>query len=155
MLTRVLFAIVGIIVLILGGRTVEEAFAALDWPVTNGVVLDSFVEVAEGTNKRDVDKRYEAFISYTYDVHGETYFSETISLGVISYRSLFHSSYSSAVELVEKFETGSVVEVSYDPSSPDKSLLDTTIGFRILLIPIIAIGIIGFSLHGIFTSLRR
>ena len=92
---------------------VEEfwlAYKSLDWPATDGKVLQS--EVKKRT------KGFEAKVRYSYIVDGDTLENDTIAFG------LFRGMKSYVDEKVSKFPKGKGVTVFHDPTQPEVSCLE-------------------------------
>lgn len=115
--------IVGLIFLILGSglswwgwNILQNAKASNSWPKAQGVVTQSAVR-----HKRDSDggDSYLPEVSYEYSVKNLQHKGETIKFGENSY-----DNRQPAADIVARYPIGKKVSVSYDPASPDKSVLE-------------------------------
>jgi len=141
----VLFAAVGVTVLVFGIGQVNKARASADWPSVEGVV--KFSEVRSETRTRtdssssrrkrngnggvtvnigtdsDRDTRTEtthiADIGYAYTV-GDAPFNGTR----VSFGSNGSSSWASVQDIVDRYPVGKTVKVFYNPDKPSDSVLE-------------------------------
>jgi hypothetical protein len=86
------------------------------WNTANGRILGIEIR-SEGTGGRRSQIVYKPFVSYRYEVGGETYSSSRITLKDSTF-----SDRKDAAEIGERYSEGPI-PVYYDPAAPEKSVL--------------------------------
>ena len=134
-----------------GTRTVEMAEASEHWATVEGTItaaaLDERTSTTTshdrfGTISRKTSTRYVADVSYAYAVRGTEYEGATISFSASS----SFDQPQEAQAVLDGYPVGAVVAVHYDPSHPERSVLEPGsegVGWlRILGLALIAIGLV-------------
>lgn len=119
-------------------QRIKNAQASLSWPSTEGKIISSRVESKISTNsgkQRISTTSYFADIMHEYTVRDKEYSSKIISFG--NYNS---SDRSRAEEIVNRYPDGKKIQVFYNPSDPDNSVLEP--GIPISIYVFIAIGVL-------------
>jgi hypothetical protein len=98
-----------------GWNILQNAKASSTWPKVQGVVTQSAV----GTSAIAMEAILPAEVTYEYSVKNLQHTSETIKFGENSY-----GDRQPAADIVARYPIGKKVNVSYDPASPDKSVLE-------------------------------
>lgn len=143
----ILLLLIGVIVTIIGVFTLKNSLEAKKWPTTKGKITSSSVSEErkyDSSSKRHKTE-YRANIRYSYNVNGRSYYNDRIFFGAVNL------SRSTAEKYTRKYPKGINVIVYYNPEKPEKSVLETSIGFRNLLTLIIGIAIM---ILGIFFLLK-
>lgn len=127
-----IFAAVGVGVLIWGVMTVGNAYASESWPTTTGEIVESRVDRrrSSGGSNRSSSTTYHAEIGYTYTVDGTTYDGDRVNFG--EYGS---SNSSHARSVVRRYPVGQSVEVRYDPADPATSCLEAGMSLSTWFVP--------------------
>jgi len=99
-----------------GWTIVSNARASATWPTAEGRVTSS--EIEHSTDSEG-DDDYTPRVSYTYQVNGLSYENFTIKFGETTY-----SSERTALEILARYPIGAAVTVHYDPSNPDRAVLE-------------------------------
>lgn len=119
-----LFALAGAAASIFGVRGVLRAKVSMDWPTTQGKILESSVErkthrkTGSGTISK-TSNSYHANISYEYNVDGTAFRGKRVAYGD---HGRGKSSY--ARDIVKRYPKGKSVTVHYMPGNPKESLLE-------------------------------
>lgn len=98
-------------------RTIREWEASLQWPKAPGRVIESQV-LLDASGDPELPAFYFPRVAYQYVVDGTSYSSTLIAV-----RDL-HSYHKAAAAIVARYPTGSDVQVSYNPQSPEISVLE-------------------------------
>ena len=125
------FITIGVVIAVRGVGTVIEAFRSTDWPLTEGSVTASGVDMkndAIDTERRTRALRYSPAVSYSYDVDGTTYSSDL--LGFIR---VWTDDESDAQVTVQRYPVGQTVTVYYDPGDPSRAVLDPGVPLNSML----------------------
>ena len=101
-----------------GWKDLEKSLASKDWPVTDGKITLSKVEIKRGS--RDQGWTYTVNVKYSYLVDGVKYSGDKISFGYYS-----SSSPRKANEIKRSYPVGKQVPVYYNPEDPYESVLET------------------------------
>jgi hypothetical protein len=121
--------------LLLHREQAELERASETWPTTQGTVVSSKLHAStSGRGKRS----WEVLAQYEYRIDGAVHRS-----GMIGYYT--HTSFddkADAEELVARYALGSQVVVHYDPTAPDRAVLDIT-GYEVGTRAAWAFGILG------------
>ncbi len=88
------------------------------WPTAAGTVLDARLASSSGTG-RNSGPRYSAHVSYMYNVGGRSFVGDNLSFGHIT----VGSGARGAQRLLSQYRRGTVVAVHYDPTVPERSVL--------------------------------
>lgn len=110
------FVLVGVVILFLGGRVIVRAHASQRWPTVEGTVVASSVQSKSG-NKGGTT--YHAEVLYEYRVDGELYSSSTVAFGAYG-----SSNPAPARKTVNRYPRKSKVVVYYAPEDPTLSTLE-------------------------------
>ena len=121
----------------------RQAQASGDWPATKGTVTVSRVDSTIG-------RKTKAKISYDYSVNGSSFVGTRVR-----FNDTTGSGRNAQEQLIEPYPVGAKVDVFYDPSSPNISILEAGAGWGSLglfLIPILLVGIAAFFLTAGFQA---
>jgi hypothetical protein len=99
-----------------GWTIVRNARASAEWPTAEGRISSS--EIEHSTDSEG-DDDYTPRVSYTYQVNGLSYENFTIKFGETTY-----SSERTALEILARYPVGQAVSVHYDPTNPDRAVLE-------------------------------
>ncbi len=125
------FITIGVVIAVRGVGTVIEAFRSIDWPLTEGSVTASGVDMkndAIDTGRRTRALRYSPAVSYSYDVDGTTYSSDL--LGFIR---VWTDDESGAHGIARRYPVGQTITVYYDPGDPSRAVLDPGVSLNSML----------------------
>jgi hypothetical protein len=116
MVLPLVLLLAGILIAGLGNRVGGDMRASRDWPSTSGTVESAAVAVQPESNER---KLFGARVRYRYEVGGRTLTGERISFesGPSPNRGL-------ADAIVQRYAPGTPVRVFYDPTQPERSVLE-------------------------------
>ncbi|HHY89643.1 MAG TPA: DUF3592 domain-containing protein [Chloroflexi bacterium] len=124
------------------GRTRETL--SQQWPSTGGVIEESTVRAYTTRDAAGVESTLHLpYVRYRYTVMGQTYTSDTISIGVKATQTP-----EAARRAADRYPVGSSVVVYYDPKNPSDSVLERVSGTDSpgLIIGITLLVLGGFSL---------
>jgi hypothetical protein len=99
-----------------GWTIVRNARASAEWPVVQGQITESELEVSRDD---EGDDQYTPRVAYSYSVNGLSYQNFTIKFGETTY-----SSERTALEILGRYPVGQAVNVHYDPADPDRAVLE-------------------------------
>jgi hypothetical protein len=115
-----IFALVAILLIVIGWFQARGARAAKSWSTTEGEVLESSVEQYQYSGSEGTETAYRPRIMYGYRVGGREYVGERLNFG-----SAVHSSIRGLAEnKARKFATGTRVPVFYNPQDPGEATLE-------------------------------
>ncbi len=114
----ILFPIIGLVMCIVGARTLYIDMVSTGWPTTDGTVIGTDISTSTGTRSGS-STTYTPQVKYEYRVSGLRYsndkvFSTSRSTSDIDF----------AVEIVDKYAVGSTVTVYYNASDPQLAVLE-------------------------------
>lgn len=134
------FVIAGML-LAFGDFSHRLALRSRAWPVTSGVITQSYVRTKhDNLVGRTIEKGVT--ITYRYTAGGRTYYGSTVSFG---------EPFGGNAAAVQRFPAGAVVDVHYDPDHPDLSVLEPG-GERRLDLGVL-LGVV-LVVYGVWTGLR-
>ena len=127
-----LFAGVGIFLVLRTQRNKKKAEVSQAWPSTLGQVTDSHVKRSESTDADgDTTTNYSAQVAYTYQVGGQDYSSQKVTFGFTP----SYSNQSKAQGEADRYPVGKQVTVYYDPSKPSDAVLERQVsGGKVVMI---------------------
>ncbi|HKR57072.1 MAG TPA: DUF3592 domain-containing protein [Gemmatimonadales bacterium] len=109
---KVTIAAVGLYMLWRGAGDWQAGSRSSAWPTVAGTVLESRAETpARGST-------YQAHVAYSYKVSGQVYEGDRIGFGMAT-----RGSWQSVQGIIGPYPVGAVVQVHYDPATPDESVL--------------------------------
>ena len=116
----VIFLSVGVGVALLGRHMLRQAGESENWPHTGGVIVISTVSQSREYDSRKKRTRtvYRAKIGYAYQVDGKKFQGDKISFGGVG------TDRKSAYRLTAKYPKNRKVDVYYEPSGPENSVLE-------------------------------
>lgn len=130
--------VVGCVLLIpVGYQTLQSARESSHWPRTQGVIDRSVVEVVE---QRDGSNMYFARIRYTYTVGDSQYTGTRIRFGTENAGTV---SSDQAERLTRRYPVTQIVDVYYDPASPEIAVLER--GPRMDAYVLLGVGVIALG----------
>ena len=141
-LAALIIFIVGLVFLIIGLVAIKRAKTAQLWPIIPGrVIRSSVVEHHSSDGDGGSSVTYEPLVEYEYNVMGQTFTSRRVAYGAN------RLAYKKAIEIVERYPTGTRVNVHYNPDKAKEATLETSASGG-KLFPIIggvfaALGLIG------------
>lgn len=117
--------VLGLVFFLIFSSTLKSNKISQSWPRTPGIITTSHVEkrkVARMGGRHGLQHlvRYIPFIKYSYTVNGINYEGERIGYGIN--QSAFESA---PKRWVKRFPKQSIVQVHYDPATPQESVLVT------------------------------
>jgi hypothetical protein len=131
------FTAVGFLFLSLMLKGVWLGVSSRRWPTTEGEVFDSRVE--DKPTSTDPHS-YRPKVLYRYRVNDREYVSENFSYGYLT-------SLEVVEEMVDRYPTGSQVQVHYHPRHPNWAVLEPGMTLKVCLIPLaIAAGLLAVGL---------
>lgn len=133
-----IFVVVGASVAFFGIRGLVRAKTSLNWPSTQGKVVESSVERQRSSGSNGSSTTYHAEILYEFTVDGTTFNGDRVAYG--DYGS---SSPSHARRIVNHYPKGKSVTVHYMPSNPEECLLEPGIKGQSFFLP--GFGLIFFT----------
>jgi len=113
-----LFVVIGLVAVGIGIWTLVKSIRSEHWPVTDGIIQSAEMKSHEGS-KGGVT--YSADVTYTYQVAGESYTGDKVSIGQMS------SSSEYARGILDRYPVGKKVSVHYPPGDPADAVLETGI----------------------------
>lgn len=111
------------VVMFLGVRQALEMGDSREWPTTQGQITSSrIVQVSERVSPKgdhsSYPPKYEARLSYSYQVDGQPYSGNRLRI-----RSHAYSNEKHARRELANYPVGQQVEVHYNPEEPESSVL--------------------------------
>lgn len=120
-----LFLIVGVLITIWGWRTLQNARVSESWPTVSGEVTRSAIR-----EEYDEDGTvYYADVVYEYVAADKRYSNDRVSFGEYGSSNRRH-----AIEIVERYPSGRIVTVAYDPDDPGTAVLEPGVTWSSYLI---------------------
>ena len=138
----IIFSLGGVGLLIFGWGNLSGGFSSKDWKTTHGVIIESRLE-DKGRSKSGNKKRHKKpVIVYSYDVGRDSFTSDRILFGI------------AFKEWAAKYPEGTSVTVSYNPSEPGQSTLNTGAHITSWIAPLMGIAFLAAGLF-MFRSSRK
>lgn len=127
-----LFLVVGLILLAIGGRQLYQGEQSKGWPTVQGkiAVAELGKRVDRDNDNSTVSTTYSADISYDYIVADVTYINGDVHFGAMS-----SSDPSAARRLLQRYPVGKVVTVYYNPAQPQQAVLEPGIAGVTWILP--------------------
>ena len=126
-----IFVVVGASVAFFGIRGLVRAKASVDWPSTQGKIVESSVERHRSSgSKGRSSTTYHAEILYEFTIDGTTYNGDRVAYG--DYGS---SNPSHARRVVNNYSQGKNVTVHYLPDNPEECLLEPGVKGQAFFLP--------------------
>ena len=132
-LGSVIFILIGIVLLCLGGRNLTRGYVSSHWPKTDGIIQSSTISQSYSkapSNTQQQRTLYGARISYDFQVAGSTYSSSRVSFNDYSH-DMNH-----AQSIHNRYPQGKKVTVYYAPDNPQLAVLETGISDGMWILPI-------------------
>jgi hypothetical protein len=120
------FTFVGLLFVMIGGFEFRQGLLTSDWPTAAGKIIESKVSGSSGRRSpgsRSTDWDYTVDIRYSYEVDGQKFEGDRLRYGNES-----HNSWTSAKDEQSLYPPGKAVQVYYDPTTPNRSVLIKGIG---------------------------
>jgi hypothetical protein len=152
-----IFAAVGVVMLLVGRRERAQAKAASAWPTVGGTVTSSRIDHQTRTQRRQgrtyTRTTYTPVVEYTYSVGSQALRGTRIFPGATMSYDL-----GTAQGIVNRYQAGQPATVHYDPAEPGNAVLETSarsgnllmilggIFTAIGVVVLVAAGITGFLL---------
>jgi len=136
----------------------QRQLAAIDFPVTTGVITHSDIEVDERRDREDGRNRtrryYRPRISFEYSVDGTSYEASGHRFGVSSTTRRGH-----AAAVTQRYRVGDDVTVYYNPARPRDAVLEvgtsTADAWLVSAVAPLTVGVLGLWGHAIRTRWRH
>lgn len=124
-------AVVGLIPLLMGLRSIWRGLASARWPSATGVVLKAGVSEtrAGDTRSRETYTMYSAKLTFGYQVNGRDYTTETVQFG----KALGSGDPSDAAVLMLRYPPGAAVEVRRHPANPAIATVKPGVNVEVVL----------------------
>ncbi len=135
------FAVIGVVFLVVALKNRKKAQESLAWPTTSGVVQSTDMQVHRhyDLDNRRTSYTYEPVVEYTYSLMGQGYSSKKIAFGATGFNQR------KAQEILARYPQGATVTVHYNPQNPGEAVLETTakggVAFIIAAVAFIVIGL--------------
>ena len=150
-----IFALVGVILLVVAIVSRNKANKAKTWPTAQGRVVSSEVRVHQDYDAEDghSSTNYEPVVQYAYEVNGVPYTASRIGYGANQFDR------NTAQNKANRYAAGSTIAVHYDPADPHNAVLETEAGgakiFLIVGIVFAALGLTACCIGGIVGVLSQ
>ena len=112
-----IFIAAGVFLIGSGIRAVLHSKQIVNWPTTQGVIINSGLQALGGS-------RYTPAVKFTYTIQGQMYVGTRITLG----SNWITSSSEKAKLKVEQYPVGQPCRVYYNPNNPGEAALETGAG---------------------------
>ncbi|MCX7975763.1 MAG: DUF3592 domain-containing protein [Bellilinea sp.] len=134
-----LFAGIGVWLILRYQKNKEKAWQSLNWPKTSGRVIESRIAEHESEDEDGhVTSTYSPVVRYEYQVNGVAYTGGKIAVGGV----VAISNKKKVQQTIDQYPEGKLVVVYYNPQNPAEAVLETRIAGKAELIAgIILIGI--------------
>jgi hypothetical protein len=138
----ILFIVAGILLFILFLYLYKKSKDSKQWNKTKGVILQA--DLDELVMDADSPVTYKVKLEYSYIVEEETYYSKRIFYGDF----LRHSSLGDIEKNIDKYRKEKIVDVYYNPQSPNEVVLQQGIhsNVTVILITSLLLSLIGIIL---------
>lgn len=110
-----LFSVASLFTLAFWYSQIADSIRSNSWPAVQGTILSAELHVSTDT---DSDKTYYPKISYSYNVAGHEYTAEKLQFVPDGFGKNW------ATRKLNAYPVDSVVEVSYDPDTPQTAVLE-------------------------------
>jgi hypothetical protein len=115
-----------------------DAYSSVTWPCTTGTIIRSELG-SESAFKQDEDRtRYWPEVEYQYDVDGETFQSNNITLDGLRSGPHVGTGKEWAEEVLSRYPIDVHVSVHYDRDAPERAVLQTGVSLDNVFVPIFA-----------------
>ena len=119
-----IFAVLGVILLVIGRRDQARARKAEAWPTLNGMISSSRIDKQTRTDRSQgrtyTRTTYAPVVEYTYEVGGRTFQGNKIFPGANMSFDL-----GTAQGIINRYQAGQPATVHYDPADPTQAVLET------------------------------
>lgn len=155
LLVALFFMVAGAFFCLIGIKEIQLGQKSSQWPVTEGRIIESYVERQRnskiGSSSTNKETKYSAEVYYEYQVGGVTYSGNRIAFS--GSRSSKNPMYPRL--LVNRYPTGKEVPVSYQPSSPEICVLEPGLSSSTWIAPGIGVFIILIGLFAMIAKPRQ
>ena len=120
LLFGIFFVVVGVVLSIIGTKSLNNAKENLEWPKTQGKIITSEMDIkrTKTGNSNSWRNEYSARILYNYEVNGSPYTSnKTKFINTISKK------HQDIKPILSRYKVGTDVSVYYKPSDPETAVL--------------------------------
>jgi hypothetical protein len=114
-----LFAGVGIWLILRSVRERKKVGESANWPSVTGVITDSSINKNISASEDDNIPSYSPSISYSYQIGGKDYESKRLMFGAKQ-----SGSYKSAAAVADRYPVGASTPVFYNPADPAEVVLE-------------------------------
>lgn len=113
--------VVGILSILIGAQTMAGALASRDWPMVNGVVVETRIdtEISSSGSGGASSRTYRPIIIYEYAVEGVSHSAQRVAFGEYA-----TGDPADAEKVRDTYPKGEPVQVFYDPDSPEDAVLE-------------------------------
>jgi hypothetical protein len=120
----VIFAVIGVALLIFGQRQRSQAKATEKWPTLSGTIVTARIDQQTRTERSQgrtyTRTSHTPVVQYTYDLGGKTFQGNRIFPGSgMSY------DLGTAQGIINRYQPGQPATVHYDPADPTQAVLET------------------------------
>ena len=131
---------VGLIFLVVGIVLVRKLQASRTWPHMGGTVTKTEIvqRTEQNTSNNMSTTTYEPRVEYEFQVDGRTFTGSRIGFASVSY-----GSPKRAQRVLDRFPTGGMVEVMYDPAEPANAVLEckNPVAWVMLIVGIVVLAV--------------
>ncbi|MCK5843796.1 MAG: DUF3592 domain-containing protein [Victivallales bacterium] len=132
-----LLMVLGILASIGGVIAVLDAKKTMDWPVVQGVIIDSFVSCLDDSSANQPSRICLPDVKYEYVYKKNTFFNNDISYfpsKTIGLKDFYYAALEGEIcEFVKEYPVNAKVSVHVNPMEPESSVLDTTLKLPVFL----------------------
>jgi hypothetical protein len=129
----IVFSLAGVGLLVFGWDNLSSGYSSKDWKTTPGIIIES--RVVDNGRSKSGGRNQKPVIVYSYDVERDSFTSDRILFGIAS------------EEWVTKYPEGTSVTVTYNPSEPSQSTLNTGAHMTAWIAPVMGMS---FLVAGLF-----
>lgn len=114
-----LFAGIGLFLLIRGFIDFRTSKESRDWPSVEGQVSTATIEMKVESGDNGTTRKYSPRVAYTYSISGQQYTSDQVVIGA---RRWYTSQIKAETKLM--YQSGQQVTVYYNPDKPAQAVLE-------------------------------
>ena len=135
----------GLITVLFSLNVFYEVSKVGDWKSTEGKILSSYIGpyYTSAPNGKLTISHTRNFVSYSYIVNNQTFFSDKVSFSL------------AITDPLSKYKLGDILTVYYDPNKISDSVLDRDYGFIDVLLTLLGLSLILVSILGYYKLMRK
>ena len=123
-----------------GSEYLVDAYRSVNWPQTTGTVIRSELASESRFEKSNhTTTSYWAEVEYEYDVDGESFVSQNVTLDGLRYGPHIGEGKSQAEEVLSRYPVNAEVSVYYDPHAPTRATLEAGVSVGNFFVPIFSV----------------